>query len=237
MSEGASFLPPYISLRRPARWTTALLIASMAAAWVSVGVDLAQLRMLFAATGGEDVAAEMRQAWRQVHDALLVVRLALLAATGALFLTWLHQARVNVRSLGMRRLRFAREWTWAGFLVPLLNLFRPYQVVREIWQASHPSNLDAFRWREVQLPRLLTLWWSAMLAWAGLTLLGVPLELGPVTLPRLQLLTAIGTLGDAAAAIAAFLTIFVVGRLGDDQDRKREALGVEVEAARAVAVA
>lgn len=237
MSAEASFLPPYISLRRLGRWAVGLLIACMAAAWVAVGVDLAHLRMLFSATGGDPVAVELREAWRQVNDMILGVRLALLLGAGTIFCFWLHQARVNVRSLGMRRLRFPREWAWASFLIPFLNFFRPYQVVREVWQGSHPANLDPFRWREIPAPGVLKLWWLAMVAWASLEALALLLDIGTLTLPRLQLVTAIGTLGDVAAAAAAFLAIFVVGRLSDDQDRKRELLGIEVETPREVALA
>ena len=60
-----------------------------------------------------------------------------------------------LRAMGLRRLRWGRHWVVSGFLVPGLNLVRPYQVMREVWQGSHPDNLDPFNWRAVPVPPLL----------------------------------------------------------------------------------
>ena len=46
MKEKISFRPPFIPLDTPARWATGLLIATLAVAWIAVGVDLAELRLL-----------------------------------------------------------------------------------------------------------------------------------------------------------------------------------------------
>ena len=72
--QGASFLPPYISLRRPVRWATGLLIATVMAAWVAVGVDLAMLRMLFAAMGGAQAAEDGGKLRLTTHSEVNAVR-------------------------------------------------------------------------------------------------------------------------------------------------------------------
>ena len=221
MRRDASFLPPFLPLDTPARWTIACLVASLAAAWVSVGVELAHLRLLTRAAGGAQVATDARMAQFQTNSIFAGVQLVLLAATAVAFLLWLFQARVNLRALGVRRLRFTRAWTVWSFLVPVLNAFRPYQVVREVWQASQPGNLDPFRWRDVPVPALVPLWWAACVTWASLELLALVLGVSAgVSLPKLQLATSLAILADVAAAGGALCAAFLVARLTAAQHDK-----------------
>lgn len=226
MNESASLLPPFIPLHQLARWATGLLVATLVMAWVAVGVDLHELHMLFRASGGERVEPLEREAWSLTDLSLFWVQICLFAATAGVFLAWLHQARVNLRAMGVRRLRFRREWAVASFLVPVLNAFRPYQVVCEVWQASDPRNLDPFNWRSVRVPAWIFAWWGAVVAWAGIELMAVLTSLGAgVTLPKLQLASGLRLVADASAALAAFLACFVVARISEAQDEKRRLQG------------
>jgi hypothetical protein len=219
----ASFLPPFIPLRSLARWATGLLLATLVMAWIAVGVDLASLRLLVRAAGGTQIGVAARDAQLQTNAILLGAQLTLLAATGTAFLIWLFQARVNLRALGVRRLRFSRQWTVASFLIPPLNAFRPYQVTREIWQASDPGNLDAFNWRSLSVPPLLMLWWGSFVAYGALELLAFLSDLGAgLSLAKLQLSTALTILADTTAAVSACLACFVVERISAAQQQKWE---------------
>jgi hypothetical protein len=221
LSDAASLLPPFIPLRALARWATALLVATLVTAWVAVGVDLHELRLLFRASGGESVEPLAREAWSLTDQVLFWVQVSLFATTAGVFLAWLYQARVNVRAMGARRLRFGRSWTLASFLVPVLNAFRPYQVVREVWQASDPGNLDPFNWRSVEVPLLLGAWWGAFLAWLAIESMALLTGLGAgITLPKLQLASGLRLAADACAALAAFLACFVVWRISEAQNEK-----------------
>jgi hypothetical protein len=235
VSQAASFRPPFISLRPSARWATGLLLATVALAWVAVGVELADLRLLFRASRGSDLetGAVMAQFTTQVW--LLWIRGVLLVATAVAFLLWLYQARVNLRAFGVRRPRFPRGATVWSFLIPLINLFRPYQVMREIWQASDPGNLDAFNWRSLRVPPLLWIWWGCFVAALSLQVLALLTNLGSsVNLARLQLSGSLTTLADLVASGAAMLACQVVGRLSDAQEQKWE---IQEQAERAAAEA
>jgi hypothetical protein len=52
------------------------------------------------------------------------------------------------------------------FFIPIANFFRPYQAVKETWQASDPRGGDA--WRTVTAPALLPLWWALWLGSSAL---------------------------------------------------------------------
>ena len=223
MDDKVSFRPPFIPLHTPARWATGLLIATLAMAWVAVGVDLAELRLLLRATGGDHVALEAREAQFTTNEILLWIQVTLFVATAVAFLAWLFQARVNLRAFGVRRPSYSRHWVVWSFLVPLVNLFRPYQVIREIWQASDPKSHDAFNWRSLPVSKLLPAWWALFLGWGLLELMALLSNTGAgVNLAKLQLSRGFTTLADVCAAVSAFLACFVVARISNAQQEKCE---------------
>ncbi|MFD5462338.1 DUF4328 domain-containing protein [Kitasatospora sp. NPDC127059] len=60
-------------------------------------------------------------------------------AAGVPFLVWLWRARVNAEAIGGRdSQRRARLWVVGAWTSPVANLWYPYQVVSDIWQASAP---------------------------------------------------------------------------------------------------
>jgi len=221
VDEDVSFRPPFIPLHTPARWATGLLIATLAVAWIGVGVDLAELRLLLRATGGDRVALEARAAQLTTNAILLGIQVALFVATAAAFIAWLFQARVNLRAFGVRRPSYSRGWVVGGFFVPLVNLFRPYQVIREVWQASAPESHDAFNWRSQPVSKLLLAWWTLFLGWGGLQLMALLANTGAgVNLAKLQLSRGLTTVADVCAAFSAFLACFVVARISNAQQEK-----------------
>ena len=224
MRSEVSFLPPFLPTDTPARWAVIALLASLAIAWIAVGVELSHLRLLHQAASGRRIVLEIREAQEQTSLILLWAQGIGFALTGIAFCTWLMHARVNLRAMGVRRLRFDRSWTVKSFLIPFMNTFRPYQVMREIWQASDPLNLDAFNWRSRPVPWLLGAWWAAFVAFLALTLLAIVTELtAGVTIPQLQISAIVWLAADATAALAACLGCFVVSRISDAQERKRAA--------------
>lgn len=217
----ASLLPPYVDLRLYARWARAMLLVTAAVAWIAVGVDLSELRLISTASGGHSIDLKDRAAQIYTNDFMMQVQLGLLAASGLAFVLWLFQARVNVRALGMRRLDYTRSWTWLAFLLPVVNLFRPYQVVREIWQASNPINLDAFNWKSLPVSRLLLVWWASFVGWGALEVLAFATGTGAgMNLQKLELASALEVAADTVAALSACLAYLLVGRISGDQDLK-----------------
>ncbi|MEG3174995.1 DUF4328 domain-containing protein [Sphingomonas sp. RB3P16] len=77
--------------------------------------------------------------------------------TTILFAIWIYQAGQNLRAAGFDDLQFtpgARIW-W--FAVPVANLFKPFEGMRELWNASH----ERYPYSESGL--LVSLWWACYL--------------------------------------------------------------------------
>jgi Domain of unknown function (DUF4328) len=96
---------------------------------------------------------------RQTQLAWLQLGAYLLTAVG--FVVWFHRGYANLPALGVEPLPFAPVWAVGAWLVPLLNLLRPKQIMDAIWRGSDPERprYDAF-WRQGPVPALVRLWWA-----------------------------------------------------------------------------
>jgi hypothetical protein len=143
------------------QWLKLLLILSLlldVVATVSGGFEYALLKDLESGSfaGDFDAAADANDRRQQ---AIALAQVALFVVTGIVFLTWIFRANRNARALGAEGMRFTPGWSVGWFFVPIMSLWRPFQVMREIWQASaQPGN-----WRSVQPPPLLGWWWAMYL--------------------------------------------------------------------------
>ena len=108
---------------------------------------------------------------------------------------WLRRAHENLRALGVGWLEYT-PWEAFYFTVPVLNLIRPFQVVREVWKTSGPDLQDEHSWQSTPTPPLIWLWWTLFLISAG----GMPF--GGLT----------GNVARVAAAICAVLVVAGIDR-------------------------
>jgi hypothetical protein len=161
--------PPSVPLagrdyRDPAtltQWLKILLILSLLLdfiATVSGMMELGLLRSFQSGTfdGDFNEAATANDTRQQIIG---LGQLALFIVTGIVFLVWIFRANRNARALGAQGMRFTPGWSVGWFFVPIMSLWKPFQAMREIWQASAaPGN-----WQGVQAPPLLGWWWAIYL--------------------------------------------------------------------------
>jgi hypothetical protein len=220
MTESASLFSHYISTRGTFRYLSPLVIASAAVAWVAVGFDIAEVQ-LFAREELGLATADDEAAHSLVREIVFIVRVALLAATAVTFITWLYRCRANLRAFGTRHLRYSRNWAVFGFLIPLLNLVRPYQVTREVWQASNPRNTDPFEWKSLKPPLLFPAWWGTFVGFAAFKTIGVWMGMSSVWDPvRLQIAHGVEVLADVMAALSVTCVYFIIENITAAQETK-----------------
>ncbi|HET9895510.1 MAG TPA: DUF4328 domain-containing protein [Streptosporangiaceae bacterium] len=81
--------------------------------------------------------------------------------TGIVFAVWFRRARINAGQSTWRQRR-ALRWAFWGWIVPVVSLWFPFQIMGDIWRAGLP---EARRRRTAWLPAL---WWTTWLL-SGLT--------------------------------------------------------------------
>ena len=136
-------------------------------------------------------------------------------ATTILFLVWTYRADKNLRAFGTQGLRFTPGWAVGYFFVPIMGLYRPYQVFREIWRASDPAPASRVgqTWQFIRAPALLMVWWVCSIIDSIIALLNA-------TQPAPDATVIVHFLN----ILAAVLTIPVVRRITSRQERTAAAV-------------
>lgn len=79
--------------------------------------------------------------------------------TSIAFLKWIHLANKNCYGFGAQDMEFTPGWSIGYYFVPFLNLYKPYQAMKEIWKVStNPAN-----WHNETGSALLGWWWALWL--------------------------------------------------------------------------
>lgn len=134
-----------------------------------------------------------------------VMSLAGMGLTGVLFIIWLYRAhRSDAMDPGY--LRHGSGWAIGGWFVPVLLLWRPYQMVQDVHRGAHRDHTDS-GW--------VIFWWVAFLTSAlGDRIAGSLVPSDEVSITELvpQLTTAstasmVAAGVDAAAAVVAVLLV------------------------------
>ena len=88
-----------------------------------------------------------------------IAEIIIAVAAGIVILMWVYRANANARRIGAADMRFTPGWAVAWYFIPIFNLWRPYQAMKEIWQAS----ADPAAWQSQPVPSLIGWWWAGWL--------------------------------------------------------------------------
>jgi len=113
----------------------------------------------------------------------LLYRLIFIAGV-ILYLIWVRRAYRNLHSLQLKPTEFSSGWAIGSYFVPILSLFRPYTMMKEIWFGSQPiqSTENSYEPEShfgLSSSGFLKLWWGVILINAFFPILSFPFSLNP----------------------------------------------------------
>ena len=138
---------------------TILLVATIVGDVANVGVTLAELATLQRYRDGAASELEVVRAIDR-SGAVGITILGLAVVTGIVWLVWQHRSQTNLREAGIRGLRFTPGWAVGWWLIPIANLWKPFQATREL----HKASAGGERWWEAPTPASLGWWWAGWIA-------------------------------------------------------------------------
>ena len=155
----ASFRPG----QRRARVAMLFFRASIALSVVLIPATLWEFNLWGRIGLGAEVALTEAELSDGVSMVLGLLSVGVLIGTGITFLMWFHRVRANLPALGITDARWSPGWAVGWWFVPIMSLFRPYQIAAEIWRASDPVATPV-DWRTRPVPPLLGWWWALFVA-------------------------------------------------------------------------
>jgi len=93
-------------------------------------------------------------------EPLRLAALILWFAVSIISLYWFYGATKNIHTLGAKEI-FSPIMSVIWWFVPVLNLWKPYQLVQQIWKASNPQIvlLNGTEWKNSAGSIVVKLWW------------------------------------------------------------------------------
>jgi hypothetical protein len=129
-------------------------------------------------------------------------------ATGFLCLKWIYRTSLNAHAL-VPALTITPAWAVGWYFVPLALLIKPFQAMKETWQAS--ANPAA--WRSIDTPGVLRWWWALWLVSSILGNLSFRLQLEARSLDMLLASDAVDLVGAVLAVPLNLVFIRIVQRV------------------------
>ena len=154
-------LKPFKSGDSLAQWVVIFLWLNVAISLIAILSDYAEIRLLSRVIEGQFVTVEEADTNDSRQLIVGLAQMIIFIATAILFSMWLYRVSYNLSPLGIRSRKHTPGWTVAYFYIPIINLYRPYQAIKEIWQASNPeTDLTNSNWQQTSTSYILGLWWT-----------------------------------------------------------------------------
>ena len=130
-----------------------IVFALMAvAALVACVFDVLEIGLMDRLIAGEDVSDAALSADDDRQAIVGLVQSALYIACIVVFIRWLHRAYKNLDAVAPTQRRHGTGWAIGGWFVPVLNLWRPKEIINDIWRSGGTVP-----------PAWLAWWWGAFL--------------------------------------------------------------------------
>ena len=213
-------------LQKRAQVAIALIAFVMVAAAASLWADVGQLNLLNDVAAGERIGlAEAQDSDDRVATTALLYTIVWILST-ITFLLWYSQAYRNIQALGVSRPRWKRGWAVAYWFIPIVNLFRPKQVMNDIWRGSNPElSVKTVTVEKGPVSALLHWWWAAWLlsGWIGNIAIRQAFTNDVPTIDNLQAEATGYVVTDIADLVVGTLAIFVIRATTARQEERRRA--------------
>jgi hypothetical protein len=209
LPHGESYRP----LGRRAQIVTILLIIGIGTTIAGVVSGLMERSLLDDVQQGQFITPTQADDNDRRQLLVAVVDGTVFIATGVFFLFWFHRVYRNLPALGGDR-RYGTGWAIGSWFVPFLNVWRPKQIVNDIWRESGPRTTDEYGTKDERnnVPNLFLLWWLAWLLMGTLYWIATRTSWSAVTIDELLAANALFLAADISSIVAAALAVVFVQR-------------------------
>lgn len=146
------------------------------------------------------------------------IYIAMSVIAWAMVLMWTYRTNKNCRGFGAQGMRFTPGWTVGWHFVPVMNLFRPYQVMQEIWKVS----TDPVTWQKQAGSLLIKWWWFVYLVGTFFGQYFVKLSvrnMNTESISKLGEITTLSIMVNCALLVSGIVTIGVISVIANKQNK------------------
>lgn len=140
----------------------------------------------------------------------IILNVLIIIGTAICFIMWFRRAYYN-QEVKFEYMNSSNGWTSAAWFVPILNLYKPFQLMKEIFEEAENYLVKiGFEIKNNSRFKVLAWWWGLWLFVKIVDNVNERLVLISYSSERLMKLTAISMLVDVVYVILALLTIKMI---------------------------
>ncbi len=185
-----------------------LLATCVFADTLGLATGFAQLRLLLMIQNGEEVSDFAADLSDFLYGGVGLIQALVFVLTAVVWLVWLKAAYKNLTLVGSRRTKFTPGWAVGYWFVPFINLVRPYQIMKELWNRSDDENQSATD--SLYTPSILPAWWATWILSNFAGNLMFRQSLAADDLASFLVSTKTGLINDGLTVLAGSFAIFIV---------------------------
>ena len=186
---------------------------------IAVGSSLLEVQLLDRLAAGENVPDAQLESNDTRQGVIGIAQFGLFVACAVTFIRWLHRAYKNVDAISPPHRRYDTGWAIGSWFVPILNLFRPVQIVTDVWKSGQPPY--------ARVPFWLGLWWAGWLVSNVLGRIAFGSLDADATLPELRQDSINYAISDGFDIPVLLLAILVIRVTTKRQESRAEAVAAE----------
>ena len=137
-----------------------LIYVVMGIELIDQGSDFLQLQLLWRFQSGVNVTTSEAQMNDIRVTAIALIYMAAYIVSAVMFIRWFRRAYFNLH-LVAKRLTYTEGWAAGSWFVPFINLFRPYQIMKELYEETEIVLAKRNLTPRVVLPgTMVGVWWT-----------------------------------------------------------------------------
>jgi len=137
-----------------------LIWIALAMNCISLVSSYFQYDLLQTAANGGEISAEDITSNDNREQAIGIIQIIIFIISAITFIQWFRRAYFNLH-LRVNHLSQPEGWAAGCWFMPIINLFRPYQIMQELFQATHffLKRNEVHTREHFSMPSL-SLWWT-----------------------------------------------------------------------------
>lgn len=211
---------PFVSAHNRARLLTILLIVGAVISLLTIPLHVLDLYVQPFAED-QEISDNLGGFFALALTGVLgLTGFAVYVATVVVFLMWLYRVSNNVAAFG-ESTQHSSGWAVGSFFVPIINLFVPYQAVRDVWKKSDPDAIDSRFYKEAE-PGFFAAWWGLWIAsniTSNVYIRIVMMDEAPVSAGALGFVGIMSEILSIAAAAFAVKVVKAIDRRQEERAR------------------
>jgi hypothetical protein len=150
------------------------------------------------------------------------------------FIMWFRRAYYNLHSLGCY-VQYSEGWAAGAWFVPFLNLFRPYQIMKEIWDRTQERTYAGTEIARIESSAILGFWWFLWIVTsiAGNIYTRIVLS-GNHDIKDLIALDTTGIILNVVDLVNVILVITIIKKIHSFEERLKDIISIENIAAQEI---